>query len=215
MTTDEAAAHQQAQQRRPAHLQLSDPEARLAAFERQFGEYGGVNASIEVSTTFTGELYAAWAALWHGCPAKQPPMHPVLPGGHDPSSQPPMHPSPTGPRLAVLEADTLPQFFTGQKGPDAAHGGCYLCELLLHPWALTSPDWEWKQYYPESIENMAEVRLCKPACLTAHSRLSISHPSAPRPLLRRRALIQPHGALPGPTAGGVGGRRGRLLLRLG
>jgi hypothetical protein len=61
------------------HLQLADPEARLAAFERQFGEYGGVNASIEVSTTFT-----------------------------------------------VLEADTLPQIFSGQKGPDATHGGCYL-----------------------------------------------------------------------------------------
>ncbi len=28
--------------------------------------------------------------------------------------------------VAVLEADTLPQIFTGQKGPDTAHGGCYL-----------------------------------------------------------------------------------------
>ncbi len=63
MTTDEPLA-QPAQQRQAAHLQLDDPEARLAAFERQFGEYGGVNASIEVSTTFTGEMGGEWRS---GC----------------------------------------------------------------------------------------------------------------------------------------------------
>lgn len=65
MTTDEAAA-QEVQPRRPAHLQLDDPEARLAAFERQFGEYGGVNASIEVSTTFTGARPAVKSGVWRG-----------------------------------------------------------------------------------------------------------------------------------------------------
>lgn len=31
--------------------------------------------------------------------------------------------APTLPALAVLDADTLPQIFSGEKGP---HGGCYL-----------------------------------------------------------------------------------------
>ncbi len=31
-----------------------DPQASLAALRRQYGEHGGVNASIESSTTFTG-----------------------------------------------------------------------------------------------------------------------------------------------------------------
>jgi hypothetical protein len=30
------------------------PEQRLAIERKEFGEYGGVNASVEVSTTFTG-----------------------------------------------------------------------------------------------------------------------------------------------------------------
>jgi hypothetical protein len=34
---------------------LADPVARLAASRKEFGEYGGVNAAIECSTTFTGE----------------------------------------------------------------------------------------------------------------------------------------------------------------
>jgi hypothetical protein len=33
-----------------------DPVARLASGVREYGEYGGVNASIEVSTTFTGTV---------------------------------------------------------------------------------------------------------------------------------------------------------------
>lgn len=37
-----------------AALLEADPEARLAAMQREFGEYGGVNASVETSTTFTG-----------------------------------------------------------------------------------------------------------------------------------------------------------------
>ena len=37
------------------------------------------------------------------------------------------------PGFAVLEADTLPQIFTGQKGPDAAHGGCYLYGRSFNP----------------------------------------------------------------------------------
>lgn len=32
-----------------------DPVARLAVASREYGEYGGVNPSIEISTTFTGE----------------------------------------------------------------------------------------------------------------------------------------------------------------
>ncbi|KAK2078488.1 hypothetical protein QBZ16_003328 [Prototheca wickerhamii] len=36
-----------------AHLVLKDPHERLAAATREFGEYGGVNASIETSATFT------------------------------------------------------------------------------------------------------------------------------------------------------------------
>ncbi len=31
-----------------------EPQASLAAAKREFGEFGGVNASIESSTTFTG-----------------------------------------------------------------------------------------------------------------------------------------------------------------
>ena len=31
-----------------------DPVSRLAEHGREFGEFGGVNASIEMSTTFTG-----------------------------------------------------------------------------------------------------------------------------------------------------------------
>jgi hypothetical protein len=32
-----------------------DPQERLANARKDFGEWGGVNASIEVSTTFTGK----------------------------------------------------------------------------------------------------------------------------------------------------------------
>lgn len=31
-----------------------EPQASLAAAKKEFGEFGGVNASIESSTTFTG-----------------------------------------------------------------------------------------------------------------------------------------------------------------
>ena len=33
-----------------------DPQSSLASLRRQYGEHGGVNASIESSTTFTGAL---------------------------------------------------------------------------------------------------------------------------------------------------------------
>lgn len=64
-------------------LEEEDPAARLADSRREFGEWGGVNAGIEVSTTFT-----------------------------------------------VLEADTLPQIFAGEKGPS---GGCYLYGRSFNP----------------------------------------------------------------------------------
>ncbi|KAF8054990.1 hypothetical protein HT031_006880 [Scenedesmus sp. PABB004] len=57
----------------------ADPVERMAAAQRTYGEHGGVNGSIEVSTTFT-----------------------------------------------VLDAKTLPDIFSGRKGPSAARGGCYL-----------------------------------------------------------------------------------------
>ncbi|KAI3426324.1 hypothetical protein D9Q98_008697 [Chlorella vulgaris] len=62
---------------------FNDPAARLAAAARTFGEFGGVNAGIEVSTTFT-----------------------------------------------VLHADTLPEIFAGEKGPN---GGCYLYGRSFNP----------------------------------------------------------------------------------
>nr|BAU71133.1 methionine-gamma-lyase [Parachlorella kessleri] len=34
-----------------------DPMERLAASKREFGEFGGVNAAVEVATTFTGGCY--------------------------------------------------------------------------------------------------------------------------------------------------------------
>jgi hypothetical protein len=34
-----------------------DPQERLANARKEFGEWGGVNASIEVSTTFTGNFH--------------------------------------------------------------------------------------------------------------------------------------------------------------
>jgi hypothetical protein len=34
---------------------MADPVERLATANREYGEYGGVNPSIEISTTFTGE----------------------------------------------------------------------------------------------------------------------------------------------------------------
>jgi methionine-gamma-lyase len=34
---------------------MADPVERLANANREYGEYGGVNPSIEISTTFTGE----------------------------------------------------------------------------------------------------------------------------------------------------------------
>lgn len=128
MTTAEAVP----QQAPPPSDLLADPEARLAAFERQFGEYGGVNASVEVSTTFTGAGKCFCAGLepwllrgWWRCSSLRTPAawpwH-VVPG----TTHGPPCCLPPCPALAVLEADTLPQIFTGQKGPDAAHGGCYL-----------------------------------------------------------------------------------------
>ncbi|HED66082.1 MAG TPA: aminotransferase class I/II-fold pyridoxal phosphate-dependent enzyme [Planctomycetes bacterium] len=61
-----------------------DPIESLARMRHEFGEHGGVNMSIETSTTFT-----------------------------------------------VLDADTMPQIFHGQRGPD--EGGCYLYGRHFNP----------------------------------------------------------------------------------
>eukprot|EP00882_Tetradesmus_deserticola_P003026 GHRQ01003212.1.p1 GENE.GHRQ01003212.1~~GHRQ01003212.1.p1 ORF type:complete len:550 (+),score=169.10 GHRQ01003212.1:365-2014(+) len=58
---------------------MSDPVERLASANREYGEYGGVNPSIEISTTFT-----------------------------------------------VLDAKTLPDIFSGKRGPEKKEGACYL-----------------------------------------------------------------------------------------
>lgn len=61
-----------------------DPQEALADLRHEFGEHGGVNMSIETSTTFT-----------------------------------------------VLDAETMPEIFQGQHGPDA--GGCYLYGRHFNP----------------------------------------------------------------------------------
>lgn len=61
-----------------------DPIQSLADMRHEFGEHGGVNLSIETSTTFT-----------------------------------------------VLDAETMPRIFHGQKGPD--EGGCYLYGRHFNP----------------------------------------------------------------------------------
>ncbi|MDE1462963.1 aminotransferase class I/II-fold pyridoxal phosphate-dependent enzyme [Spartinivicinus poritis] len=61
-----------------------DPVERMATARHEFGEHGGVNMSIEASTTFT-----------------------------------------------VMEADTLPALFQGEKGPN--QGGCYLYGRHFNP----------------------------------------------------------------------------------
>ncbi|MCX4025232.1 aminotransferase class I/II-fold pyridoxal phosphate-dependent enzyme [Endozoicomonas sp. SM1973] len=61
-----------------------DPVERMATARHEFGEHGGVNMSIEASTTFT-----------------------------------------------VMEADTLPALFQGEKGP--SQGGCYLYGRHFNP----------------------------------------------------------------------------------
>jgi len=38
------------------HQQLADPEERLAAMTKEFGEFGGVNGSVEVSAVFRGAV---------------------------------------------------------------------------------------------------------------------------------------------------------------
>ena len=55
----------------PQMTEAFDPQSSLASLRRQYGEHGGVNASIESSTTFTG-------ALWELCPS-------VLRSGHSAS----------------------------------------------------------------------------------------------------------------------------------
>ncbi len=37
-------------------MTAEDPAERLAVARREFGEWGGVNSSTEISTTFTGEI---------------------------------------------------------------------------------------------------------------------------------------------------------------
>jgi methionine-gamma-lyase len=61
-----------------------NPIEALAALRHEFGEHGGVNMSIEASTTFT-----------------------------------------------VMNAETMPQIFHGQRGPEA--GGCYLYGRHFNP----------------------------------------------------------------------------------
>lgn len=61
-----------------------DPVESLANMRHEFGEHGGVNMSIETSTTFT-----------------------------------------------VLDAETMPEIFTGTRGPDT--GGCYLYGRHFNP----------------------------------------------------------------------------------
>ena len=61
-----------------------DPVESLADMRHEFGEHGGVNMSIETSTTFT-----------------------------------------------VMDADTMPEIFTGSRGPDL--GGCYLYGRHFNP----------------------------------------------------------------------------------
>ncbi len=61
-----------------------DPTESLASLRHEFGEHGGVNMSIEASTTFT-----------------------------------------------VLDAETMPQIFRGQRGPES--GGCYLYGRHFNP----------------------------------------------------------------------------------
>lgn len=61
-----------------------DPARAMAAARHEFGEHGGVNMSIEASTTFT-----------------------------------------------VMHAETMPEIFHGQRGPD--QGGCYLYGRHFNP----------------------------------------------------------------------------------
>jgi len=63
-----------------------DPIESFANLRHEFGEHGGVNSSIEASTTFT-----------------------------------------------VINADTMPQIFHGQRGPEDAGGGCYLYGRHFNP----------------------------------------------------------------------------------
>jgi methionine-gamma-lyase len=65
-------------------MSLLDPMEALATMRHEFGEHGGVNMSIEASTTFT-----------------------------------------------VMDAETIPQIFHGQRGPD--QGGCYLYGRHFNP----------------------------------------------------------------------------------
>ena len=65
-----------------------DPVRAMADAKREFGEHGGVNMSIEASTTFT-----------------------------------------------VMLADTMPDIFSGQMGPD--NGGCYLYGRNFNPTVYT------------------------------------------------------------------------------
>jgi methionine-gamma-lyase len=65
-------------------MQSFDPSQALASARHEFGEHGGVNMSIEASTTFT-----------------------------------------------VMDAETMPEIFAGQLGPE--QGGCYLYGRHFNP----------------------------------------------------------------------------------
>ncbi len=69
-------------------MKTFDPCAEMASVRHEFGEHGGVNMSIEASTTFT-----------------------------------------------VMHADTMPEIFRGQFGPET--GGCYLYGRHFNPTVFT------------------------------------------------------------------------------
>lgn len=118
------------------------PEQRLAIERKEFGEYGGVNASVEVSTTFTGAngsvdccLPTSWRryqravsmkrafgplfTMLASCCVRAFRMHRVLPSMPD-----------EGFVAAVMTAATMPAIFTGDVGPDK--GGRIGCSGTKH-----------------------------------------------------------------------------------
>ena len=79
---------------------------RLAVSKREFGEFGGVNAAVEVATTFTG----AWGHNLRlvKCPKFENARNVRCKADST---------DPTHLVGAVLKADTLPEIFAGKIGP--------------------------------------------------------------------------------------------------
>ncbi len=92
-----------------------NPLVNMANARREFGEFGGVNASVETSTTFTGvdestktsaeQLAEQSSFLYTIC---QPAVT-----GHTPHFQVYAY------ACAVMRAETLPAIFGGEVGPDS------------------------------------------------------------------------------------------------